>query len=140
MNLGSFGILLPFFQTSWCVGVLNSAIFNSFHNQVEFGTILEGLQNFGGRFQHLKPPPPRYATAFDDCLPNDRVSCAAGPQSVFTQCCDVVFTCTVLSSGMKSSESIPSTSSVNCYSLPSYSSLQLLSHFVHMNVGNDIHR
>ena len=30
------------------VGVLNSAIFNSFHSRVEFGTILEGLQNFGG--------------------------------------------------------------------------------------------
>ena len=38
----------PFFRTSWGVGVLNSAIFNSFHNRVEFGTILEGLQNFGG--------------------------------------------------------------------------------------------
>jgi len=31
---GSFGILLPFFRTSWCVVVLNSAIFNSFHNRV----------------------------------------------------------------------------------------------------------
>ena len=37
-----------FFRTSWCVGVLNSAIFNSFHSRVEFGTILEGLLNFGG--------------------------------------------------------------------------------------------
>jgi len=45
---GSFRILLPFFRTSWRVGVLSSAIFNSFHNQVEFGTILEGLQNFRG--------------------------------------------------------------------------------------------
>ena len=45
---GSFIILLPFFRTCWCVGVLNSAIFNSFHNRVEFGTILEGLRNFGG--------------------------------------------------------------------------------------------
>jgi len=43
-----FRILLPFFLTSWGVGVLNSAIFNSFHNQVEFGTILDGLRNFGG--------------------------------------------------------------------------------------------
>ena len=56
-------MLLPFFRTSWCVGVLNSAIFNSFHNSVEFGTILEGLQNFGGGFEHPKPPPP-YATAY----------------------------------------------------------------------------
>jgi len=47
---GSFRILLPFFLTSWGVGVLNSAIFNSFHNRVEFGTNLEGL---------------RYATATD---------------------------------------------------------------------------
>jgi len=44
---GSFRILLPFFRTLWGVGVRNSAIFNSFHNQVEFGTILEGLRNFG---------------------------------------------------------------------------------------------
>ena len=45
---GSFRILLPFFRTSWGVGILNSAIFNSFHSQVEFGTILEGLRNFWG--------------------------------------------------------------------------------------------
>ena len=44
----SFRILLPFFRTSWDVGGQNSAIFNSFHNRVEFGTILEGLQDFGG--------------------------------------------------------------------------------------------
>ena len=47
-NLGSFRILLPFFLASWGVGVLNSAIFNSFHIRVEFCTILEGLRNFGG--------------------------------------------------------------------------------------------
>jgi len=45
---GSFRILLPFYQTSWDVGILNSAIFNSFHYWVEFGTILEDLRNFGG--------------------------------------------------------------------------------------------
>jgi len=44
----SFRILLPFFRTSWGVGVLNSAIFNSFHNRVEFDTILESFRNFGG--------------------------------------------------------------------------------------------
>ena len=56
---GSFRILLPFFRTSWGVGVLNSALFNSFHNRVDFGTILEGLRNLGGG-----PPntPRRYAT------------------------------------------------------------------------------
>ena len=45
---GGFRILLPFSRTSWGVGVLNSAIFNSFHNRVEFGKILEGLRNLGG--------------------------------------------------------------------------------------------
>jgi len=55
---GSFRVLLSFFRTSWGVGVLNSAIFNSFHNRVEFGTILEGLRNFGGGgFEHPNPPP-----------------------------------------------------------------------------------
>ena len=39
---GSFRILLPFFRTSWDVGVLNSAIFNSLHNRVEF------WHDFGG--------------------------------------------------------------------------------------------
>jgi len=58
---GSFRILLLFFRTSWCGGVLNSAIFNSFQNRVGFGTILEGLRNFGeGGFN-----PPRYATAVE---------------------------------------------------------------------------
>ena len=38
------------------VGVLNSAIFNSFHNWVEFGTILEHLRNFG--WGALNPPTP----------------------------------------------------------------------------------
>jgi len=59
---GSFRILLPFFRTSWGVGVLNSAIFNSFHNRFEFGTTLEGLRNFGGGVEHSNPPPSQYAT------------------------------------------------------------------------------
>ena len=56
---GSFRILLPFFRTSWGVGLLHSAIFNSFHNLVEFGTILEGLRNFvgGGCLNPPTPPP-----------------------------------------------------------------------------------
>jgi len=45
---GSFRILLPFFRTSWGVGVLNSAIFKIFYNRFEFGMILDGLRNFGG--------------------------------------------------------------------------------------------
>jgi len=53
---GSFRSLLPFFRTSWAVGILNSAIFNSFHNRVEFGTILEGLRNFWGEGFELPPP------------------------------------------------------------------------------------
>ena len=61
---GSFRILLPFFRISSCVGILNSAIFNSFHNWVVFGTILEGLRNFGeGCLNTPTPPHPRYATA-----------------------------------------------------------------------------
>jgi len=56
----SFRILLPFFRTSWGVGSPNSAIFNSFHNRVEFSTILEGLRNLGGG--RVEPPnSPRYA-------------------------------------------------------------------------------
>jgi len=62
-NLGSFRILLSFFRTTWGVGVLNSAIFNIFHNWVESGTILEGLRNFGG----VEPPnsPPSARHCFD---------------------------------------------------------------------------
>ena len=39
-------------------------MFNSFHNRVEFGTILEGLQNFGGggALEPPTPPPSQYAT------------------------------------------------------------------------------
>ena len=54
---GSFRILLPFFRTSWGVGVPNSTIFINFHNQVEFGTILEGLRNFEGGLNPPKPFP-----------------------------------------------------------------------------------
>jgi len=66
---GSFRILLPFFRTSWGVGILNSAIFNSFHNRVEFGTILEGLRNFeGGRVEYPKPLPPSARHWFEEML------------------------------------------------------------------------
>jgi len=58
---GSFRILLPFFPNMcWSVGVINSTIFNSFHNRVEFG----GPSEFrGGGWTLPIPPPPRYATA-----------------------------------------------------------------------------
>ena len=57
---GSFRILLPFFRISWGVGVLNSAIFNNFHNRVEFDTILEGLRNFRGMGLNPQPPSVRH--------------------------------------------------------------------------------
>ena len=57
---GSFRILLHFFRTPLGVGVLNSAIFNSFHSRVEFGTILEGLRNFGGSLNSQPPPSVRH--------------------------------------------------------------------------------
>ena len=53
---GSFRTLLPFFRTSWGVGVLNSTVSNIFHNRVEFCTILEGLRNFGGGVLNPQPP------------------------------------------------------------------------------------
>ena len=61
---GSFRILLPFFRASWGIGVLNSAIFNSFRHRVEFDTILEDLRNFewGGVENHPIPPPPTTPT------------------------------------------------------------------------------
>jgi len=66
---GIFRILLPFFPNileCWRP-TINSAIFNSFHNRVEFGTILEDLRNFGGAGEGLNTPkiPPQYAT--DPC-------------------------------------------------------------------------
>jgi len=62
---GSFRNLLLFSQTSWSFGVLNSAIFNSFHNRVEFGTHdFGGPSEFrggggGGGTPPNPPPPPR---------------------------------------------------------------------------------
>ena len=56
MSLGNVRILLPFFRTSWGVGILNSAIFNSFHIRVEFCMNLEGLWNFGGGLNTPNPP------------------------------------------------------------------------------------
>jgi hypothetical protein len=58
----SFRILVPFFRKSWGVGILNSAIFNSSHNRVDFGTILESLPNFGvggSVFEHTHAHPHR---------------------------------------------------------------------------------
>ena len=57
-----------FSRTSWGVGVLNSAIFNSFHNRVEFGTILEGLRNFGvGGLNPPTPPTVRHCSCLVCC-------------------------------------------------------------------------
>ena len=64
---GNFRILLPFFRTSCGFGFLNSEIFNSFHNRVEFGAMFEGIRNFGGGgFEPPKLPlfrPPTYTIA-----------------------------------------------------------------------------
>jgi hypothetical protein len=62
-----------FFRTSWGVGVLNSAIFNSFHIRAEFGTILEGLRNFEG-FE--TPPPPSVRHWLQHKLRNSRAGSA----------------------------------------------------------------
>ena len=55
---GSFRILLPSSEHLGGAGVLNSGIFNVFHNRVEFGSILEGLRNFGGGFNPQTNPTP----------------------------------------------------------------------------------
>ena len=61
---GSFRIILPFLRTFWDVGVLNSAIFNSFHNRVDFGTFSECLRNFGeGGLNPLNPLSVRHRRA-----------------------------------------------------------------------------
>ena len=66
-NLGSFRILLPFFRTPWGVGVLNSAIFNSFYKS---GCV---WHNFGGPSEFrgglCTPTPSRYVTAEGGSLP-----------------------------------------------------------------------
>jgi len=64
---GSFRILLPFFRTSWGVGFLNSAIFNSFHNRVEFGTIFEALRNLGGGLNPHPHPVRHWYTELCSC-------------------------------------------------------------------------
>jgi len=51
---GSFRILLPFFPNILGCWRPKFSNFYSFHNRVEFGTIFEGLRNFGG----LNPPLP----------------------------------------------------------------------------------
>ena len=56
---------MPFFRTSWCVSIINSAMFlNSFHNRVEFGTIFLsafGISGGGG----LNTPNPPLGTPLD---------------------------------------------------------------------------
>jgi hypothetical protein len=54
---GSFRILLPFFRKSWGVGLLNSAIFNIFHNRVEFWHDFGGASEFRGGSLNSPPPP-----------------------------------------------------------------------------------
>jgi len=53
---GSFRILLPFFRTSWGVGVLNSTILKSFQTGLSLTRFWRafGISGEGG----LNPPPP----------------------------------------------------------------------------------
>jgi len=84
----SFGILLPFFRTSWGVGVLHSAHFNSLHNRVEFSTILEGLRNFGG-VEPPKPPLPLGTPLPEDVLSipiSETKDLAKGGEEVLLKC------------------------------------------------------
>ena len=47
-----------FFRTSWCVGVLNSAIFLTvFTIWLSLARFFGGPSEFRGRFEHPKPPP-----------------------------------------------------------------------------------
>ena len=52
---------LPLFRRSWGVGVLNSAIFSSFHNSGWVWHNIGRPSEFRGGFEHPNPPP-RYAT------------------------------------------------------------------------------
>jgi len=62
---GSFRILLLFFPNILVCWRLNSAIFKSFHNRIDFGTILValGISGVGGLNPPKIAPTPRYATA-----------------------------------------------------------------------------
>ena len=53
-----------FFRTSWGVGVLNSAIFNSFHNSGWIWHDFGGPSELRGAGGLNTPTPPRYATVF----------------------------------------------------------------------------
>ena len=62
---GSFRILLPFLQTSWCVGLLNSAIFNSSQIGLSLARFWRafGISGGGG----LSPPKPLLGTPLPTC-------------------------------------------------------------------------
>ena len=60
---GSFRILLLFSENLEVLGVLNSAVSNSFHSRVEFGMILGAFEISGWGEGQLNNP--RYATATD---------------------------------------------------------------------------
>jgi len=87
---GSFRVLLPFFRISWGAGVLNSAIFNSFHNGVKFGAILAGLRNFGRGEGFEAPKLPSLGTP----LPSLNSSCYFASQRGDRQTCSHFFSTT----------------------------------------------
>ena len=68
-NLGSFRILLPFFSEHLGgVGVLQSAIFNSFHNRVEFWHYFGGPSEFRGGVEPPNPPSARHCMTRQHCM------------------------------------------------------------------------
>ena len=64
---GSFRILLPFFRISWGVGVLNSAIFNSFQIGLSLARFWKAF-GISGEGVEFPPPFPRYATVLGFCV------------------------------------------------------------------------
>jgi len=66
---GSFRILLPFFRTSGCVGVLNSALLTVFTIGLNLARFWRAFGiSVGGGVEH--PNPPRYATAMNQQMDN----------------------------------------------------------------------
>ena len=62
---GGFRISQPFFQTSWGVGVLNSAIFKFSKSGCVWHDFGELSEFRGGRTPPNHTAPPRYATGSD---------------------------------------------------------------------------
>ena len=59
----SFRVLLPFFQTSWCVGILFLTVFTIELSLAQFWRAF----GISGEFERPKPPP-QYTTAYKYAL------------------------------------------------------------------------